>query len=347
MNIQKLIGNNILLSNPYGSVYKIHGCVTRAEEIIINHEDYDEFNRKYELIRAQLLSLFIHNPIIFIGYSINDENIQKILEIIFKYVDPNSSIAEKITNNFLVVEYDENNNNTRVTDYDKTVSDVLIRLNKIKTDNFSLIYESISNLKLPISVMDVRKVQNITRDIFKGEPPENSVQVRITEDIDQLNNSDKILAIGTEKTINYIYSTTSEICTKYFSIIEENNYQILEIIDKLTIQPQQYFPIFAFSETNKNINRASELKVQQLSKIEDQKTKVYSNTRYQKKFNSIKEILISDEPKSNRHYIIIYNLCKGNIDLSNLKEYLINSDIDKKDTDYRRLLCFYGYIAYN
>ena len=65
-----LIGNNILLSNPYGSVYKIHGCVSQPDKIIITEGDYNKFNEKYELIRAQLLSLFIHNPIIFIGYSI-------------------------------------------------------------------------------------------------------------------------------------------------------------------------------------------------------------------------------------------------------------------------------------
>ena len=54
-----LIGNDILLSNPYGSVYKIHGCVTDSDNIIITRDDYNNFNNKYELIRAQLLSIFI------------------------------------------------------------------------------------------------------------------------------------------------------------------------------------------------------------------------------------------------------------------------------------------------
>jgi SIR2-like domain len=62
-----LVGNNILLSNPYGSVYKIHGCVSDPARIIITEEDYKSFENKYELIRAQLLSMFTHNPIIFFG----------------------------------------------------------------------------------------------------------------------------------------------------------------------------------------------------------------------------------------------------------------------------------------
>ena len=90
-----LVGNNILLSNPYGSVYKIHGCVSQPDKIIITEGDYEEFNRKYELIRAQLLSLFIHNPIIFIGYNIGDKNIKDILRTIFSYVDYGSDEAKK------------------------------------------------------------------------------------------------------------------------------------------------------------------------------------------------------------------------------------------------------------
>ncbi|HDZ1588695.1 TPA: SIR2 family protein, partial [Klebsiella pneumoniae] len=87
---EPLIGNSILLSNPYGSVYKIHGCVSAPYELTITEQDYDYFDNKYELIRAQLLSLFIHNPVIFIGYSISDRNIQQILKTIFSYVPTNS-----------------------------------------------------------------------------------------------------------------------------------------------------------------------------------------------------------------------------------------------------------------
>ena len=78
-NIGSIVTTNYdKLSNPYGSVYKIHGCISQPDKIVLTSEDYNKFNTSYELIRAQLLSLFIHNPIIFLGYSINDENIRDI-----------------------------------------------------------------------------------------------------------------------------------------------------------------------------------------------------------------------------------------------------------------------------
>ena len=92
------------------------------------------------------------------GYSINDDNIKKILKTIFTYVEPNSKEAENIKNNFLLVEYEKDNQEVLITDHDITLEDssTTIRINKIKTDNFTSIYNAISNLHLPISALDVR-----------------------------------------------------------------------------------------------------------------------------------------------------------------------------------------------
>ena len=41
-----IIGNDILLSTPYGSVYKIHGCVSHPESIVISDSDYERFKEE-------------------------------------------------------------------------------------------------------------------------------------------------------------------------------------------------------------------------------------------------------------------------------------------------------------
>src|SRR5690625_1271998 len=183
-----LIGNEILLSNPYGSVYKVHGCVKYLDKIIITHDDYERFEKRYELIRAQLLSLFIHNPIIFLGYSVSDDNIKKLLKTIFSYVNPNTDEAEKIRGHFLLVEYEKGSQNTAITDHDIDIEGFpTIRINKLKTDNFLALYQELSDLILPISAMDIRKVQSIVQDIYKGNA---GIQVSITENIENLKNDE-------------------------------------------------------------------------------------------------------------------------------------------------------------
>ncbi|EAN2044058.1 SIR2 family protein, partial [Salmonella enterica] len=189
---EPLIGNSILLSNPYGSVYKIHGCVSAPSELTITEEDYDYFDNKYELIRAQLLSLFIHNPVIFIGYSISDRNIQQILKTIFSYVPTNSDIANKIRSNFLLVEYEKDSRSNTISEHDIYIGNATtIRINKIKTDDYASIYESLSDLILPVSAMDIRKVQKVWNEIRSG----GDIEVKITEDLDQLKNGQMVLAV--------------------------------------------------------------------------------------------------------------------------------------------------------
>lgn len=344
-----LIGNNILLSNTYGSVYKIHGSVERSEEIVITESDYEKFEAKYELIKAQLLSLFIHNPIIFFGYSITDSNIRKLLETIYRYVDVNSSLSEKIRKNFLLVEYKTEESNVIIDKHDIDISGNIIRINKVQTNNFIEIYKALGAIRLPISAMDIRKVQNIVADIYKGG--ENSIKVRITEDLEQLQNSDKVLVIGSDKTIRYDFLTIGEMICDYFQIIEEKNDQILESIDKQRINNSQYFPIYKFSQLNPNLNRIEELKKNQEQKIRELK-KRFSEKNFPT-YSSIDAILKQDDADSKKVNIILWNVLMGNIDLNDLYNYILQlkKTVARtellRSTPYKQLVCVYDYMKYS
>ncbi|MDA1876448.1 SIR2 family protein [Bacillus toyonensis] len=337
---KQLIGNDILLSNPYGSVYKIHGCVNDPNKIIITNSDYKDFDDKYELIRAQLLSLFIHNPIIFLGYNIGDINIKGILKTIFTYIKPNTEQAEKIRKNFLLVEYAEGSQNTEVTDHDIDMSGFsTIRINKIKTDNFLEIYKHLADLNLPVSAMDIRKVQNIVKEIYAG----GNIQVSITEDVDSLKNEEKVLAIGSLKTITYDFQTASELMENYFKIIDESNHQLLKLIDKLRIQKTQHFPIYAFSKIQTDLESSKDLKENQNKKI----TKINDNsTDFARQHTSINGILQDEDiPQTKKNLAIMLGVINERIPLDTVEEYLRNYD-DKKSTNYRKILCVYDYKKY-
>ena len=338
-----LIGNDILLSNPYGSLYKIHGSVEAPDKIIITHDDYEKFNQRYELIRAQLLSLFIHNPIIFIGYNIGDENIKHILKTIFTYVESSSEAAEKVRSQFLLVEFCEGSTNTEVTEHDIDVEGFsTIRINRIKTDNYSEIYKRLSELQLPVSAMDIRKVQNVVKEIYAG----GSIKVRITNDLEELENSDKVLAIGSQKTITYSYQTAPEMMKNYFQIIEEDNNQVLELIDKIMIQSTQYFPIFGFSLIDPTIKKIDKLKEQQREKLQIISEMV--EKRFKVEENSLNEILNNDNyAMTYKNEVIAYALMKGKVKPQEVEAYLKEmSSTRGNTTDYRRLLCAYDLVMY-
>lgn len=336
-----LIGNDILLSNPYGSVYKIHGCVSDPLRIIVTGEDYGDFNARYELIRAQLLSIFIHNPIIFLGYKVGDENIKALLKTIFTYVEPNSEAAEKIRQNFLLVEHEAGSDSREIVDHDIDLQGFsTIRINKIKTDNYKAIYHELGAINLPISAMDVRKVQNIVKEIYAG----GNIGVKITEDLDSLNNSDKILAIGSSKTIQYHYQTATETMANYFGVIEEANSHVIALIDKYKIQRSQFFPMFGFDRINPNVSSAEKLKKQQIEKLEMTDANIPAIS--QRKYSSIADLLADTTlPVSAHENTIYYCFRNGLISVEDCEVYLKNHP-DKSKTFYRKLLCAYDFKKY-
>lgn len=337
-----LIGNDVLLSNPYGSAYKIHGCVSDPSKIIITEDDYSKFKAKYELIRAQLLSLFIHNPIIFLGYNVGDENIKDILKTIFTYVEPNSDVATKIRRNFLLVEYESESQNLEISEHDIDLQGFsTIRINKIKTNNFKAIYEAISNLALPVSAMDIRKVQSIVKEIYSG----GQIKVSFTEDMDTLKNSDKIVVIGSVKTIQYTYQSASEMMSNYFKIIEESNFQLLKLINKQKIARSQYFPIYGFSKVCSDILEEKRLKQQQENKVQQLISKIQE--KYNKEHKSISEILL-DDSICNTYKIdaIAIGIWTGDIGLADAEDYLRGYQ-EKHTTDYKKLLCVYDQKKYS
>ena len=336
-----LIGNDILLSNPYGSVYKIHGCVTDAEKIIITDTDYANFLGKYELIRAQLLSIFIHNPIIFLGYNIGDDNIKELLKTIFTYVEPNSVTAEKIRQNFLLVEYGPGSTSQETTEHDIDLEGFsTIRINKIKTDDFSSIYSALAELMLPISAMDIRKVQSIVKEIYAG----GKISVKITEDLDSMDNSDRILAIGSSKTIQYQYLDSTATIANYFSIIEEANTQAIQLIDKYKIQSSQYFPIFGFSSIYPHLASEDTLKSRQTEKL---KTALNAIPPVCKTGHTSIAAIMADDfiSATHKHNAILWSLLQETVSLEDFEAFL-RADGNKKATNYRKLLCGYDYVRY-
>src|SRR5699024_1690540 len=215
-----------------------------------------------------------------------------------------------------------------------------IRINKLKTDDFLEIYKNLAELVLPVSAMDVRKVQNVVKDIYSGK---GDIVVSITEDVDSLKNGEKVLAIGSLKTITYEFHTTSEIMENYYKIIDESNHQLLKIIDKHRIQRNQYFPIYGFSKIQPELSSIDELKDIQNEKL----SSIFNGvTDFGEEHSTIEDILNDDTiTRSRKILAIALGIMNERISLEDTEKFLRNF-LDKKTTDYRKILCIYDYKKY-
>ena len=347
-----LLGNNILLSNPYQSVYKIHGSVTDPSNMVLTKEDYDLFNHRYELIQAQLISLFIHNPIVFLGYSINDANIQKLLSVIFSYVDRNSDLGRKVAENFLCVQYERDSENLYIQEETFHIRlgerEADIPINVLKTDKFIALYDALSKLQLPVEAIHLKRVEHAFRRIKLG----GEIAVKLVGDLENVDNRELVLAIGPRDRIDVsldkIYRV-AEAIQSYFEITEEFKSGVVILTDD--VNKKMFFPAKGMAHVFPEMERKDELCQQQDDLLRGEFDRIKKPKGYSSDHTEINAILedvqIGDSYKNKA---IFYQAYKERITLDDLRNYLYNRLQDSTEsvpTDIRKLLCLYDARKYS
>lgn len=166
-----IIGQQVIRKsevNKIGQIFKIHGCVTKPEEIIISKEDYINFKKKQKYLSAKLLTYFIEHPIIFIGYSISDENIIGILNDIADMI----SVEDNLVENIWLIDWSKE----KIDEDIKPPTEKVINLGENKTIriNYILVNDYIELFKTlyqgsSVEVDELLKLQDTVYNIIKSK----------------------------------------------------------------------------------------------------------------------------------------------------------------------------------
>lgn len=181
-------------------IYKIHGSVTRPESIVINQEDYTAFRSKGKYLAAKLMTIFMEYPIIFIGYSISDPNIQEILSDIVECM-PGEKV-KVLRDRFVFVEYNALTDKAIISGHSMVIRDKVIEMTKIELHDFTLLYDALCSKKAAVPVKILRRFKD---DIYRyalSNKPGPTMQVAALDD-QRIDEETLILSIGLAKTGEY------------------------------------------------------------------------------------------------------------------------------------------------
>lgn len=220
------IGQNELLFstlNGVAEIYKIHGCSSSPESIVITQKDYDEFNKKSQYLVSKLLTIFLEYPIFFIGYSLNDENIQ----LIFKNIKQclTSEKLSVLQNRLFFI---KRSNNAK----DEISTSIFegIPFTQITTNDYSKVYEGILSAK---SNYNPRLISKLKRDVYSLVKTQKSQDVVGVIDIENIDDIEKInsVIIGVGNNQNFVSILDAENIYEYAVL---NDYHV-NVNDILTI----------------------------------------------------------------------------------------------------------------
>lgn len=153
--------SDILFKHPQavGEIFKIHGCCSNFNSLVLSSNDYDNFNEKNPYLAAKLISIFLEKPVIFLGYSLSDENIKNILEKIENVIDSEDKII-KLSKNMIFVSRADGSED-EMARLEMPINDKRLTFTHIKTDDFGQVFRALqyAERKIPVDFLRIFKEQ--------------------------------------------------------------------------------------------------------------------------------------------------------------------------------------------
>lgn len=187
----------LLFSNPQeiGEIYKIHGCSTNPESLVLTSEDYSLFNKKNTYLAAKLITLFVEHPVVFIGYSLSDKNINSLLGEISNCIGKDNT--EQLRNNLIFIQRLENDDDTSgISETYLAIDGAQIPLVLVKTDSMLPVYQAINSTKRKIPARILRYCKEQLYELVNSSEPEKKICVVDIDEIDKKEDIEFVVGVG-------------------------------------------------------------------------------------------------------------------------------------------------------
>lgn len=243
------IGQTSLLTSildGVGEIYKIHGCVTEPDSIVVTKDDYDNFFEKDIYLNSKLLTLFLEYPIVFLGYSVSDRNVKSILTTIVKML-PNEKV-EELKSRIWFIKRAENGVEEVTKERILLEDGLYIDVDAFSLNNYGNFYKAISDItikRLPIRFLKFLK-NNVYELVASQEynPKLLNVNIEDLNNISDFNESNNFVGLTFSTRERKVLSSKLEIC-KAFMYDENLDYEPTSVLSS-KLESRTKVPFYKF-----------------------------------------------------------------------------------------------------
>lgn len=368
--------NQLLFSTPQqvGEIYKIHGCCTQPNSLILTEQDYNIFDKRNPYLVAKLLTLFIEHPVIFLGYSLSDQNIVSMLGSVIDCLTTEN--IGRLQDRLIFVQWKPEAVQFKMQQGIIVTNDKQIPVISIFTDSFIPIYVALQQTRRRFPAKLLRRLKEHIYKLVINNDPKSQLHVLDIDDNIAFEEIDVVFGVGaiqslannetpieTMGTIGYRGITRDELLRMMFRSDTPYSPQsmLTETISKL-LKHSPYVPIFKFlseagylnskgdlidvdlddriiNEAKRNIEKFRPRQIAK-DKLEDIKNS----------YSGVKDIVNKHSPEQ----AIIPLTCLEEYQLSTkeLHDFIINHleiiDSCKPNhrTNFAKLICLYDYLKF-
>jgi len=363
------IGQDELLFNQsyaIGEIYKIHGCSSAPSSLVLNQSDYTTFRRKYAYLSAKLLTIFLEHPIIFIGYSLSDSNIRRILgDIVACLNDPQ---LEKLSNRLFFIQRKKTGRSEGISTVQESFDGRSITMKQVVAEDFSSVYQVIANLRNSYSPKILRQLKQDVYELVASSTPKERIKVVDIDDATNLDKVEIVIGVGIKKKLlsdlGYERLEFGHLCEDV--LVDGDTYDADQIVSKTLPQlgksTSYKLPMFKYFASAQCPITSDRLK-SHVEKVEREGLDAFRSNSIKKmsskKFSSVREVTarynLTNTKEASKALIEIVRMDADQIDLADFLAVLQdvtqnhNPVLQSKaplPSDFRRAVRVYDWLRY-
>ncbi|HBM2975715.1 TPA: SIR2 family protein [Klebsiella michiganensis] len=346
----------LLFSNTYniGEIYKIHGCSTKPNSLVLTDGDYYDYNSRNAYLASKLITIFVEHPVIFIGYSISDENIRSLLKSISLCIGTDK--LEKLRDNLIFLDRNEPSNGPVIETSHLHFDNVQVPVKIIKISDYSHVYRAIHSFERKLPARVLRFCKEKVYEIVQSQDPQTKLAVIDYDKIKDKEDIEIVLGLGVIGKVGETGYRSFTLKDIFDDVVYNNkNFspdKILNVTVKQIGTKCQYIPIFKyFNQMNINDEKSyieSGIDLDFYIRKDFPTTFCSGNEKLFEKFKNMTFRQFKEQASENA--FLTLTPYHPNVDLDILENYikdnyksLMNNN---KKYFFRKLICFYDWLKY-
>jgi hypothetical protein len=195
--LEVYVGQDELLfstSHGIGEIYKIHGSGSKPNSLVVTAHDYEHFDRRNPYLAAKLLTVFAEHPVIFLGYSLNDDNVSRILQSIAQCLT--SENIHQLRDRLILVRWDPDEAGYRWEDNTIVTHGFPIPVKTAVTSSFIPVFDCLSNLPRKFPARILRRLKEHVYQLVLDNDPADQLHVLDIDDDSDMSQIKVVYGVG-------------------------------------------------------------------------------------------------------------------------------------------------------